>query len=327
MHPVDAAPSTRSRFRALACVTAVIVAIFVSPTGAVFGRALTHVTFPSIDRDEAGAPVQVHAILLLPDGPVPSGGYPAVIALHGCSGMYSIAKGREDHLADRLAVRVEMLLGDGYAVLLPDSFRSRGRNEVCTVKSGDNPITPMRRRLDALGALAYLADRPDVAHDRVALVGWSHGGSTALAAINIRDREVAAFRDNLGAPPFFRAAVAFYPGCKVSLAAGDRWQPGVPMRVHIGASDDWTPAKPCVELGEAMAVRGEPFKVTVYPDSHHGFDAPSGDVVHRTDVPNGTNPGQGVHVGANPAAREKANAKVRAFLNERLRGNDDSKQH
>lgn len=327
MCPGGGATSTGSRFHALACVTALLLAVIATQTGPVFGRSLTRVAFPSIDRDETGVPVQIQAILLLPDGPVPSGGYPAVIALHGCSGMYSIAKGREDHLADRLAVRVEMLLGDGYAVLLPDSFRSRGQNEVCTVKLGDNPITPMRRRLDALGALAYLADRSDVAHDRIALVGWSHGGSTALAAINIRDREVAAFRDNVSAPPFFRAAVAFYPGCKVSLRAGDRWQPGAPARVHIGAIDDWTPAKPCIELGEAMAVRGEPFKVTVYPDSHHGFDAPSGDVVHRTDVPNGVNPGQGVHVGANPAAREKANAKVRAFLNDRLRGVDDSKQH
>ena len=89
------------------------------------------------------------------------------------------------------------------------------------------------------------------------------------------------------------------------MRAGDRWQPGAPTRIHIGASDDWTPAKPCVDLGEAMAARGEPVKVTVYPDSHHGFDAPGGDVVHRTDVPNGVNPGQGVHVGANPVAREK----------------------
>jgi dienelactone hydrolase len=327
MHPSGAARSAQSRFHAFACVIVMLLPVFVAQTTPVSARSLTRVSFPSIDRDETGAPVQIQAVLLLPDGPASPGGYPAIVALHGCSGMYSIAKGREDHLADRLAVRVEMLLGDGYAVLLPDSFRSRGRNEVCTVKIGDNPITPMRRRLDALGALAYLTDRPDVAHDRIALVGWSHGGSTALATVNIRDREVAAFRDKAGAPPFFRAVVAFYPGCKVSLGAGDRWQPGAPTRIHIGDSDDWTPAKPCVELGEAMAARGEPLKVTVYPDSHHGFDAPSGDVVHRTDVPNGVNPGQGVHVGANPAAREKANAKVRAFLNDRLRGIDESKQH
>jgi dienelactone hydrolase len=327
MHPSGAARSAQSRFHAFACVIVMLLPVIVAQTTPVSARSLTRVSFPSIDRDETGAPVQIQAVLLLPDGPAPPGGYPAIVALHGCSGMYSIAKGREDHLADRLAVRVEMLLGDGYAVLLPDSFRSRGRNEVCTIKMGDNPITPTRRRLDALGALAYLAERSDVAHDRIALVGWSHGGSTALATVNIRDREVAAFRDKSGAPPFFRAVVAFYPGCKVSLGAGDRWQPGAPTRIHIGASDDWTPAEPCVELGEAMAVRGEPLKVTVYPDSHHGFDAPSGDVVHRTDVPNGVNPGQGVHVGANPAAREKANAKVRAFLNDRLRGVDDSKQH
>jgi dienelactone hydrolase len=114
----------------------------------------------------------------------------------------------------------------------------------------------------------------------------------------------------------------------MSLRATERWQPAVPTRIHIGAADDWTPAKPCVELGEAMTAHGEPLKVTVYPDSHHGFDAPNGPVVHRTDVPNGVVPGQGVHVGANPAAREKANAKVRAFLNERLRGADDSRlQH
>jgi len=180
-----------------------------------------------------------------------------------------------------------------------------------------------REWFESIGKIHYLAERPDIARDRVALVGWSHGGSTALAAINVRDREVAAFRDRPGAPPFFRAAVAFYPGCAVSLRAGNRWLPGVPTRIHIGENDDWTPAKPCVELGEAMTARGEPLKVVVYPNSHHGFDAPDGPVVHRIDVPNGAHPGQGVHVGANPAARDMANAKVRAFLNDRLRGPDE----
>ena len=290
-------------------------------------RSLARVSFPSLDRDDGGAPVQIPGMLLLPDGPTPAGGFPAIVALHGCSGMYSVIKGREEHLSDRLAVRAEQFLSDGYAVLFPDSFGSRGRREVCTIKVGDNAITAARRRLDALGALTFLSARPDIARDRVAIVGWSHGGSTALATINARDREVAAFRDKAGAPPFFRAAVAFYPGCGVSLRTGERWQPAVPTRIHIGALDDWTPAKSCVELGEAMVARGEPLKVTVYPDSHHGFDAPNGEVVHRLDVPNGVNPGHGVHVGSNPAARDKANAKVRAFLLERLRGVDDSKQH
>jgi hypothetical protein len=35
-------------------------------------------------------------------------------------------------------------------------------------------------------------------------------------------------------------------------------------------------------------------------------------------VPNGVHPGQGVHVGPNPDAREAANASVREFLRARL---------
>ena len=89
-------------------------------------------------------------------------------------------------------------------------------------------------------------------------------------------------------------------------------------RIHIGELDDWTPADTCVDLGAALTARREDFVVTTYADSYHAFDSPTGKVVHRTDVPNGIHPGQGVHVGPNPAARAAANARVRAFLRERL---------
>ena len=280
-------------------------------------RTFSRVTIASLDRDDGGA-VQLHAILLLPDGPMPPGGFPAIVALHGCSGLYSSLKGHEDRLSERLMARADLLLGEGYALVFPDSFETRGRREVCTIKSGERTISPVQRRLDALGALAYLGTRPEIAHDRIALIGWSHGGSAALATINERDRDVAAFRSRNTAP-FFRAAVAFYPGCKTALGAGERYRPAVPTRIFIGALDDWTPAKTCVDLGVAMAARDEPLRVTVFPDSHHGFDGPGATVVHRTDVPNGANPGQGVHVGPNPDMREKANAKLRAFLAQQLR--------
>jgi dienelactone hydrolase len=284
-------------------------------------RTFARVTLPSLDRDDAGAPLTLDAILLVPDGPMPAGGFPAIVALHGCSGMYSSLKGREDQLSERLMARADMLLNEGYALLFPDSFGARGRHEVCTIKLGGRSVPAGKRKLDALGALEFLAARTDIARDRIALVGWSHGGSATLATINARDRDVVAFRDRPGAPRFFRAAVAFYPGCRVALAAGARWEPAVPARILIGELDDWTPVKPCVDLGAAVtaAARGEPLKVTVFPGAHHGFDAPGTTITHRTDVPNGVNPGQGVHVGANPEMREKANAKVRVFLDEQLR--------
>lgn len=281
-------------------------------------RRIEVVTFPSVDHDASGAGVALQGRLLLPRRAPPAGGFPAIIALHGCGGMYSRRDGHEAELAERMALRADPLLRDGYAVLFADSFRSRGVREVCTIPHGEHTVTAAKRRLDALGALAYLASRPEVARDRIAIIGWSHGGSAVLQAVNARDRAVAAFFDRPGAPPFFRAAVAFYPGCATPLKAGDRYRPGAPTRIHIGSLDDWTPAGTCTALGAALATRDEDLLVTTYPDSYHAFDSPVGKVVHRTDVPNGVHRGQGVHVGPNPAARKAANASVRAFLRGRL---------
>ena len=308
----------RGQGSALACACVVAAMAFGLAVNA-DARTFTRVTLPSLDRDERGVPLNLDAILLLPDGPMPAGGFPAIVALHGCDGMYSSLKGREDRLSERFMARADLLLGEGYALIFPDSFSARGRSEVCTIKKGERSIPAAKRKLDALATLAFLAARSDIARDKIALVGWSHGGSAVLATINARDRDVIAFRDRSGAPPFFRAAVAFYPGCRVALEAGDKWEPSVPARILIGELDDWTPAKPCVDLGEAVAARGEPLKVSVFPGAHHGFDAPGTTVTHRTDVPNGVNPGEGVHVGANPEMREKANAKLRNFLDEQLR--------
>lgn len=274
-------------------------------------RRIEPVTFASLDRDGAGKVVQLNAMLVLPPGKVPQRGRPAVIALHGCGGMYSTRQGHEEELAARLALRANPLLHDGYAVLFVDSFRSRGIAQVCTIRHGERTVKIAQRRLDALAALAYLATRGDIAHARIALLGWSHGGSAALQAIDVANRAIAT--------PFFRAAIAFYPGCATALKLRDRYRPGAPTRIYIGALDDWTPAAACVDLGNAMAARSEDLLVTTYADSYHAFDSPTGRLVHRTDVPNGVHPGDGVHVGPNPVAREAANASMRAFLRARLR--------
>ncbi|MFM8901056.1 MAG: hypothetical protein ACKOF9_14070, partial [Burkholderiales bacterium] len=75
--------------------------------------------------------------------------------------------------------------------------------------------------------------------------------------------------------------------------------------------DDWTPPQPCV----ALAQRGGS-EVRVFDDSYHDFDNPLPGVRVRADVPNGVRPGQGVHVGQNPAARDEAYALLRERLRE-----------
>ena len=270
-------------------------------------------TFASLDVDAVGMPVMIPALYFRPATAAPDARIPLVIAVHGCGGMFGSAPNRQTEVSARYADWTARFLDDGFAVLLPDSFTPRGRREICTIRTTERTIDVAMRRLDVLGALAHTTAMQGVDVARIALVGWSNGGTTTLAAINVQDSRVAAARRRPDAP-YFRAAVAFYPACAPSLRAGARWQTVVPAAIHIGDIDDWTPSTACVDLAAAMRARGDPVTVTVYPGSHHGFDAPRGRIVVRHEVPNGVRPGQGVTVGPNPAARAAANESVRAFL-------------
>jgi dienelactone hydrolase len=289
-----------------------------SALASVVGPALAlptpeQVEFPSLDKD-----VTIQALYFRPPAAPADKPVPLVIAAHGCGGMYSENPARRDQLSERSIAWTESWLADGYAVLWPDSFNSRGRRSVCLVARGEPTVAPELRRFDILGALAYAASQPGIDRRRVALVGWSHGGSTTLATVNARDPRIGKFLAAAGAPPGLAGAVAFYPGCRVSLRKGDEWSPSVPLRIHIGELDDWTPSAPCVALGDAARKRGADMTVTVYPGAYHGFDAPRGKVTVWKDVTTGANPDSGVTLGPNPAAREAARQAVRAFLKERL---------
>ena len=144
------------------------------------------------------------------------------------------------------------MLAAGYVVLFPDSLGSRGLTEICTAKFGERAVTAAGRRGDALAALQWLAAQPGIARERIALLGWSHGGTTTLATINANDAMVRAFRDQPDAPPFFRAAVAFYPGCSVA-ARDEGWRLASPVRILIGDADDWTPRRPARRSRRAPA--------------------------------------------------------------------------
>jgi dienelactone hydrolase len=272
------------------------------------------VTFDSLDRDPAtGVPVRLTGLLFHPpgDGPAPR---PAVIAFHGCGGMYSVVLSRRDSLSLRHQAMAELLAREGYVVLFPDSFRSRGFEEICTIPFRQFPIGMANRLADAQGALAYLQSRPDVAPDRIAALGWSHGGSTVLAIENAKQPAVARWKERKGSPPYFRAAVAFYPGCVDSLRAPGGYAVAAPLTLFIAGSDDWTAPKPCIDLADRLIAANEPVTMTVYPDTYHGFDGPPSQRQLKLDVPNGVHPGAGVTVAPNPAARDDAYARLKRFL-------------
>lgn len=235
--------------------------------------------------------------------PEAAGPVPTVILLHGCGGLYGGGAGRT--LAARHAGMAERLLAEGYAVLLPDSLTPRGERELCTQAIGQRAVTQRERRLDVLAARAWVAGQAWADPARVAVLGWSHGGSAVLAATDASHPAVRA-----AAAPRFVAAIAFYPGCSGYAERG--WRPGAARTaLFLGADDDWTPPAPCQALAAATGI-----EVHTYAGAVHGFDAPGSPRRTRRDVPNGTRPGAGVQVGSNPAARAAAYARVSALLRE-----------
>ena len=263
---------------------------------AVLAQAEERVSFPSLDG-EASAPVVLTAFWFK----APTSPAPAVALLHGCSGIYD----RHGELVKPLRDYAALFNGVGYNVLVVDSLTARYETELCTQRSGKRRVTVANRRLDALGAVAYLADRSDVDAKRIGIVGWSNGGSTVLAATNLRHPDVAAA---LAKPAF---AVAFYPACAVELKRG--YEPVGPLLMLVGQADDWTPAAPCRALARAPA---EPKpEIDVFAGAYHDFDTDM-PVRLRKDVSNGVNPAQGVHVGGNVAARRASRERLLKFLAE-----------
>ncbi len=253
-------------------------------------------TFSSLD----GTPLKAH--YFFPAG-APKG---TVIALHGCGGLYATAGKRQGELNARHRAMADMLVAQGYVAVFPDSFTPRGETEICTQRFAARDIDQKQRRADALAAVAWADSQPWAAAGRIALLGWSHGGSAVLAATDAGNSsvKVQAVRPVV--------AIAFYPGCSASLKSG--YRASTKLVILIGEKDDWTPPEPCLALGRAAHA-----EVVTYPDSYHDFDNPGGRVQVRRDVPNGVRPGEGVHAGANPAAREQANQKVRELLHEAFR--------
>jgi dienelactone hydrolase len=263
---------------------------------AMLAQAEERVSFPSLDG-EASAPVVLTAFWF----PAPISPAPAVALLHGCGGIYD----RHGELVKRMRDYAALFNGAGYHVLVVDSLTPRYETELCTQRRGKRRVTEANRRLDALGAVAYLADRSDVDAKRIGIVGWSNGGSAVLAATNLRHPDVAAA---LVKPAF---AVAFYPACAAELRRG--YEPVGPLLMLVGQADDWMPAAPCRVLARAPA---EPKpEIAVFAGAYHDFDTDA-PVRLRRDVPNGVNPGQGVHVGGNAAARRASRARLLKFLAE-----------
>jgi dienelactone hydrolase len=208
----------------------------------------------SVPVDYQGRQIQLFGIFQKPPGPGP---FPVVIALHSCSGYSS------NMYYGSLPGWVGFLQQQGYATFKFDSFTARGYSDVCE-RPAD--VSAGVRAGDVLAAANLLAARADIRADRIAAIGFSHGGGTAVYVARDHE-ELRPARQQLAARGGrLVASVGVYPGC----GSPDGNRVIVPLLVLAGGSDDWTPAADCVALGDHQA--GAPITVQVYPGAYHAFD-------------------------------------------------------
>jgi dienelactone hydrolase len=204
-------------------------ALFAFLAGGALAEADEQVNFASTGP---GDPIQGY--LTRPKG---AGPFPAVVLLHTCLGLP----------AERSSIGARIATW-GYVALFVDDFATRGLKETCAVD--------FKQALpDADGSLAYLRRLSYVDPDRIAVVGFSQGGDTAL---KIASRGVGGFK----------AAAAFYPPC-ANLAGAAL---GIPTLILVGAKDEVTPPGDC----DKLAKRQQPgmAKFMAYPGAAHAFDLP-----------------------------------------------------
>jgi len=238
----------------------------------------------------------LHAQLFKPDG---DGPFPAVIALHSCGGL----AGHSEPVLPRYRDWAEQFVKDGKAVLLPDSYGSRGLGPQCRIK--ERPLNARRERVaDIVAARQWLMQQSWVAHDRVSLIGWGNGASALLWAV--RPQYFSRSTE-----PDFRSAIAFYPDCRISAGLG--WSARVPTLVLIGAKDDVSSPPACRQMVDGARGRSALTRMVVYPGAYHDFDRvnlPLHAIAENSDA---GLPEHG-HVGSDPDARADSQKLVAEWL-------------
>jgi dienelactone hydrolase len=276
-----------------------------------------------------GAPQQAPPAVVSGTLHVPASGglVPAVVLTHSAGG---VSKDRDLAWADRFNAR-------GMATFVVDSFGPRD------VKSFANQPSSFASVADVYAALHLLTTHPRIDAARIALMGFSRGGTVALAVALEPVRRIGAAD---GAR--FAAHVALYPGCNTRYVAAETT--GAPILMLLAGADDQAPPEPCRRYGAWFRSKGEPINIVEYPGAHHLFDgtepvqfiaeavtAANCDLeydtdaraLHRTDTGALLVGGQvgayfrtcasrGVHIGGDPEARVAAEAEIATFFNATL---------
>jgi dienelactone hydrolase len=202
--------------------------------------------------DKNGKAVTIAGELRIPRGV--TGRMPAVVLLHGSGG----ATGGHELWAKHFN---EM----GIATFLLDSFSARG---IVSTSTNQALLGRLNMILDAYRSHEMLAAHPRIDPARIAVMGFSRGGQSALYSSMRRFQEMWSPRAQ------FALHIPLYASCSATFIR-DTDVTG-PIRQHHGLADDYVTVGPCRPYFERLRAAGRDAQLFEYPDAHHSYDNPLG---------------------------------------------------
>ena len=177
---------------------------------------------------------------------------PAVVLVHGSGGV----SGYVDDWA-------QWFNAMGVATFVFDSFTARG---IVTTNIDQDQLGRLAMIVDAYRALELIAKHPRIDPDRIALMGFSRGGTTSS------HWSLKRFQRMHGpAGLAFAAYIPFYPQCGVRFI-DDEDVADKPIRIFHGAADDYVQVAPSRLYVERLRKAGKDVQLTEYAGAQHVFD-------------------------------------------------------
>lgn len=203
--------------------------------------------------------------------PEGDGPFPVAVLLSGCDG----PKSNLEDLADELRTA-------GWMSLIVDSHGPRGldRNEAWRLVCAGQILNGAERAADLAVALSEIRKRPDADSDRIALIGFSHGGWTVLDFLALSTESsvpplLTEWPENGGQPQTqgIRKIVLFYPYCgTASMSANAEVFAGPDYLFLLVSGDTIASDRPCLALSDRMRAEGASVEVEVFDGVTHSFD-------------------------------------------------------
>jgi len=211
--------------------------------------------------------------LLLPPDTLAGGKIPLIINIYGGPAAQMVRKSAPDPFDEILARK-------GFAIFAVDNRGTPGRDrKFQTAIRHEFGAIELKDQLTALDQL--LAQYPQLDKDRVAIWGWSNGGSMTLYAMTHSDRfragvAVAPVTDQLNYDTIYTERyMGLLKDDKEGYQQSDVTQNadklhGALLLVH-GTSDDNVHFQNSVQMIDALIKAGKQFRLMIYPNKTHSI--------------------------------------------------------